>query len=93
MTGTVHYVSSFPEFSAGNPDLQKGNYFPLKFGRTGTQFTAKYNSDAENAAKDMPDDGLLVLRLRTKTDKIELKVDGTHLVTLDFSTATVEDEG
>lgn len=92
VAGTLHYVSAYTAFS-GEPSQQEGNYFPLVFGRTGETFSYAYNGEEDTTKPYPADDDTLVLRLRSASDKVELKIDGTHLVTLDFSTARVEEKG
>ena len=93
ITGTLKYVTGYTGFS-GDVSEQSGNYLALKLttGITGASIKIKYGNKAE---KTMDDDGLLVLRVASLTNKLRVRVvegDTVYSVTtFDLSGLTLEE--
>lgn len=90
VTGTIHYVESYPEFSdvAGE---QSGNYFPFDLDSKykGKTISVQRNSDTAKESTDL----WWILRIPDKDTTFTVRnvTDGNQLIkTLTFAKATLE---
>ncbi len=88
VTGTIKYVKEYKDFSS-NAEEQSGNYFPFKLTKSGSKVTIKKNGTETRKDVDFPDDNTFVFRV-ANSDKFEVIVDSESVVTLNFSSATIQ---
>ena len=91
VAGTLYNVSGYEEFS-NDPVEQAGHYLPITFGSeySGKQITIKGRTGGDRTVT-LDEDLTLVLRKENLTgDTAEIESEGEPVVTLDFSTATLE---
>lgn len=88
VTGTIKYVKEYKDFSS-NVEEQSGNYFPFKLTKSGSKVTIKKNGAETRKDINFPDDNTFVFRVAS-SDKFEVIVDGESIVTLNFSSATIQ---
>lgn len=92
VAGTLRNVSDYTDFS-DDPTEQAGHYLPLTFGSrySGKQITIKGRAGGDRTAT-LDEDLSLVLRKENLTgDTAEIESEGEPVVTLDLSTATLEE--
>lgn len=92
VAGTLHNVSGYEDFS-DDPAEQSGHYLPITFGSgySGKQITIKGRTDGDRTVT-LDEDLTLVLRKENLTgDTAEIESEGEPVVTLDFSTAVLEE--
>lgn len=88
--GTLKYVGDFEQFS-NKATEQTGNYMPIKLtGKTGSKMTIKKNGKASEGKTDMNYDPEIILRVPSNKTAFEIEVDGTSVLSLNFTKATLE---
>ncbi len=87
VTGTFHYVTGYTGFNDALPEEQEGHFFPFALVKSGTTMTFKKNGDISKDS--IPWEANNVFRV-TQGDTFEVLVDGSHVVTFDFSEAVFE---
>lgn len=85
VVGTFKYVTGFTGFNSTVPEEQEGYFFPFKLTQTGTTMTFKKNGVVTKS--EIPFDPDIIFRV-TRNDVFEVDVDGSPVVTLEFSHAT-----
>ena len=88
VTGTLKHVTGYTGFNEAEPEEQEGYFFPFRLSHTGTTMTFKKNG--EETKKDIAWEADNVLRV-TASDTFEVLVDGSTVVTFNFSKATFQE--
>lgn len=92
VTGTLCYVSGFTDFSSSSEE-QSGNYFPFVLNMTGTKMTIKKNGVAGEGKENMNFDPEFIFRVTSSSDVFSVEVDGTEVISLDFTGAILKSAG
>ena len=87
VTGTFKHVTGYTEFS-DTVEEQNGYYFPFRLTQTGTTMTFKKNGVATK--EDIAWEADNVFRV-TSSDTFEVLVDGSPVVTFNFSKAIFQE--
>ena len=85
--GTLKHVTGYTGFSSIQEE-QKGYFFPFRLSQAGTTMTFKKNG--EETKKDIAWEADNVFRV-TASDTFEVLVDGSPVVTFNFSKATFQE--
>ena len=88
VTGTLKHVTGYTGFNESDPEEQEGYFFPFRLTQTGTTMTFKKNG--EETKKDIAWEADNVFRV-TASDTFEVLVDGSPVVTFNFSKATFQE--
>ena len=87
VTGTFHYVTGYTGFNADVPAEQEGYFFPFTLTAPGEKMTFIKNGSPVKA--DIAWEADNVFRV-TASDKFTVKVDGSEVITFNFSKAIFE---
>lgn len=90
VTGTFHYVTGYTGFNSSKTSEQEGYYFPFTLTKSGEKMTFKKNGRATKSDIDFEANN--VFRV-TSSDKFEVIVDGSSVVTFAFGNAVFENKG
>ena len=90
VTGTFHYVTGYTGFNSSKASEQEGYYFPFTLTKSGEKMTFKKNGKATKT--DIAFEADNVFRV-TSSDKFEVIVDGSSVVTFTFENALFESKG
>lgn len=85
VTGTFKHVTGYTGFNGEDPEEQEGYFFPFKLTKTGTKMSFKKNGTPGKT--DIPWEAENVFRV-TKDDTFEVLVDGTSVVTFNFTSVS-----
>lgn len=88
VSGTFKHVTGYTGFNSEDPSEQEGYYFPFRLTKTGTTMTFKKNG--EPGKTDITWEADNVFRV-TASDTFEVLVDGSPVVTFNFSKATFQE--
>ena len=88
VTGTFKHVTGYTGFNEADPGEQEGYYFPFRLTQTGTTMTFKKNGVATK--EDIAWEADNVFRV-TSSDTFEVLVDGSPVVTFNFSKAIFQE--
>jgi hypothetical protein len=88
--GTFHYVTGYTGFNNSKASEQEGYYFPFTLTKSGEKMTFKKNGKATKT--DIAFEANNVFRV-TSSDKFEVIVDGSSVVTFTFKNALFESKG
>lgn len=87
VVGTFKYVTGYTGFNGSNTSEQEGYFFPFTLAKTGSKMTFKKNGKAAKTNIAWEADN--VFRV-TAGDTFTVLVDGTEVVTFNFTQATFE---
>ena len=88
VTGTLKHLTGYTGFNEAEPEEQEGYFFPFRLSQAGTTMTFKKNG--EETKKDIAWEADNVFRV-TASDTFEVVVDGSSVVTFNFSQATFQE--
>ncbi len=82
VTGTFKHVTGYTGFNGEDPGEQEGYFFPFRLAKTGTTMTFKKNGVPGKTDIAWEADNLFRV---TASDTFEVEVDGSSVVTFNFS--------